>query len=518
MVSDLVDPAHLWVPEQIVVPAHHWVPDYHQTFGPEVADLCASVGYAPDPEQRLVLDTIFAVDRQGKSVARDVGICGPRQNIKSSSLKMATLGWMYVLDLALVIWSAHEFATAQEAFRDFLELIENNPILDSEVLRTSRGKTGIRRGNGEESIELRGNRRLKFKARTKDGGRGLTGDRIVLDEAMKIRPEMLAALIPTLRAVPDPQVIFAGSAGTVESDIWRGIRDRGRAGGDPRLAWVEWSDLAAWQCAQANCSHLYGQAAGCGLDDESRWWRTNTALTSGRITVETLRADRRLLPPAQFATETLGWWVDRPESAEAGKLFPLWSSRADKGTIALPGARMALGIDTSWDRSATWIAVATELPDGRIRAELVATGPGTGWVRAWLLGASEGASRMTRLAPVAVAMQASGAPVSGLFEELSVHAPAADRPILRGLTVSDMARASGLLFDLVGRDGLTHVPHPALDAAADGAVAKPMSDAWVIDRKRSTADAAPLVALSVAVAALANGVPEPVYDPLASIF
>ena len=203
--------------------------------------------------------------------------------------------------------------------------------------------------------------------------------------------------------------------------------------------------------------------------------------------------------PVKFATETLGWWEDPPPEDVVDKLFPLWSQRKDAGTHPTPTARKALGIDTSWDRSATWIAAATELPDGRVRAGIVATGPGQGWVRSWLFGDDD---RMTRVAPVAVAMQASGAPVSTLHEELGLHAPAKHREALRGLTAADMARASGLLFDLVNRDGIAIVEHPALDAAAADAVAKPMGDAWVIDRKKSGSDASPLVALSAAVAAL----------------
>jgi hypothetical protein len=48
----------------------------------------------------------------------------------------------------------------------------------------------------------------------------------------------------------------------------------------------------------------------------------------------------------------------------------------------------------------------------------------------------------------------------------------------------------------------------ALDAAAEWAAPRPLSDAWVIDRKRSKVDTAPLVAVTVAVAALVGAVDE----------
>ena len=88
---------------------------------------------------------------------------------------------MFLLDRRLIVWSAHEFSTAQEAFRDMLELVEGTPELDRKV-------KAVHRANGDEAIELLNGCRLKFKARTKAGGRGLTGDVVILDEAFALRP------------------------------------------------------------------------------------------------------------------------------------------------------------------------------------------------------------------------------------------------------------------------------------------------------------------------------------------
>lgn len=40
----------------MVAPAFHKGPEYAKTLGPEVVELCEAVGYAPNLEQRLVLD------------------------------------------------------------------------------------------------------------------------------------------------------------------------------------------------------------------------------------------------------------------------------------------------------------------------------------------------------------------------------------------------------------------------------------------------------------------------------
>lgn len=336
----------------LVPPVYEWMPEYGRTLGPEAGELAALAGFPPDPEQQMALDWLFALNH-GKSAVRDFGLCAPRQNLKTGFLKQTALGWLFITEQRLVVWSAHEFSTSQEAFRDMCQLIEDCPDLDREVKQ-------IHRGNGEEAIELLGDRRLKFRARTKSGGRGLSGDKVVLDEAMYLKPAHIGALIPTLRARPDPQVVLAGSGGMLDSDVWRSYRDRGRAGGDPTLAWLEWSDPDP-RCEQDDCPHTYGLVTGCALDDRARWRRLNTAL-GRRITEETLASDRRGFPADEFARETLGWWED--PLSEGGAFDPLlWAGYADPD--APRGNAPLFALDIAPDQSTANVAVAWPRPDGR---------------------------------------------------------------------------------------------------------------------------------------------------------
>ena len=104
-----------------------------QTLGPEVGELAALAGLPPDPEQQLVLDQVFAFERDGSPSAFEVGIIAPRQNLKTATLKMINIGWLFLTKERLVTWSSHEFKTTVEAFRDMIELIESTPHLDREV-------------------------------------------------------------------------------------------------------------------------------------------------------------------------------------------------------------------------------------------------------------------------------------------------------------------------------------------------------------------------------------------------
>lgn len=401
-------PADLLVP-----PAYATHPPYERTLGPEVADLCELAGYTPDPEQRLGLDLIFALRADGRSAALEVAAICSRQNLKTGLFKMAVLGWLFITDQRLVVWSAHEFSTAQEAFRDLTELIENSPVLSKRLK-----PNGISRANGDEAIELLGDRRLRFRARTKSGGRGLSGDKIVLDEAFALQPAHMGALLPTLSARPDPQVLYGSSAGLVDSAVLRRVRNRGRAGGDERLAYVEWCDDLGGSCDEKACDHELGRT-GCRLDDRRRWQRANPAMGRVRangsgITEDYLQAERRALTPAEFGRERLGWWDD-PEAAGRWSVISEaeWRSR-----LVSPARvdRPAFGVSASWPDAEHYAIVVggrLELDDGpRVAVQVIDHRPGRAWVPGRLRQLREEHD------PIAVVMRDRG-PTAPLHADLS---------------------------------------------------------------------------------------------------
>lgn len=453
----------------LVPPTFHWMPEYGVTLGDEVADLASLAGFAPDPEQRLALDMLFALDRRSKAAVRDLAVCAPRQNLKTGFLKQAALGWLFITEQRLTVWSAHEFSTSQEAFRDMAQLIESCPDLDREVKQ-------IHYGNGEEAIELVGDRRLKFKARTKAGGRGLTGDKIVLDEAMYLRASHMGALVPTLRAVKDPQLVLAGSAGMVDSHVWRGYRKRGRAGGDGSLGYLEYCDPEPGGCEQDPCSHQVG-VPGCALDDRRRW-RCNTAL-GRRITEETLASDRLTLPPEEFARETLGWWDDPPEGSS---IFDMqqWHDLADEDAKLLDPVTFALEVPL--DRSRAYIGAAGKSSGEGVQVEIAKTGAGTDWVVDW---------HVRNRGPVVVD---SGNEAASLIPALE----AAGVQVVK-INGAERAQACGTFYDLVTQGGLTHLDDPDVTAALAAVAWKTTDGARSFSRRRSGGDIAPLYALTLAL-------------------
>jgi hypothetical protein len=68
------------------------------------------------------------------------------------------------------------------------------------------------RTNGHESIEFTNGNRIRFRTRTRGGGRGFSGSPVVFDEAMYLPEVSMGAILPVISAQPDPQIWYMGSA------------------------------------------------------------------------------------------------------------------------------------------------------------------------------------------------------------------------------------------------------------------------------------------------------------------
>lgn len=473
----------------LVEPAHAHVPEYAETFGPEVADLAALAGLTPDPEQAAALDALFAIGRDGKSRIFDFCVICSRQNMKTALFKMAAIGWLFVTEQQLVVWSAHEFNTTKDAFRDMRALIEG---YEPFAKRLENGPShGIYQSAAYTAIHLASGQRLLFKARTNSGGRGLTGDKVILDEGFALKPSHMGSLLPTLSARPDPQVVIGSSAGLVDSAILRGMRDRGRAGSSPRQAYFEWGAPEA-SCKDPECMHIWPIAVGCALDNRDFWAMSNPAL-GRRITEETIQAEREVLPPEEFARERLGWWDD-PTAAGP---FPagIWQARScpdldpetglAKSQIVGP---VEVALDVAWDRRGCGLAVAGRRLDGKVQGELVEDetpiGVGNLVQRASEVVKAHGAKGV-RLDPASAA--------GALIPALKVA----------GVKVLDVKgqevnQACGALYDAVLDGSFVHLGQAPLDTAVGGTQKRGSGDAWRWDRRQG-ADISPFMAVTLAV-------------------
>ena len=455
--------------------AYLWVPPHAtSTAGGEVAHMAAMLGFEVESQEREALDVLMA-EAGPKWAALEVAIICGRQNLKTWALEMTVLYDAFLRDVKRVVWTSHRFRTTQSAFQDLEAIIGDTDWLRSRVKK-------VRHASGDEGFELVNGARIDFLARTSGGGRGLTGDTVILDEALYLSPQMMGALLPTLSARPDPHVRYGSSPGILDSDVLRSIRDRGRALNDPSLAYIEWASERA-DCADPLCEHSL-TSTGCLLDDEERWAQANPAL-GRRISVDYVRQERRALAsdPTEFMRERMGWWED-PPSEGSGQVFgaDAWAACRDPRSAIADGEQVVLAVDVSWDRSAAHVAACGRRADGAWHVQLVHTCDPP-QVADWL--AATIAARPT----AGVALQATGAPVSSLLPDLERLGV----PVVQ-IAAADIPRACGLAFDAVRSTSVRHLGQSQVERALAVAETRTLSDGWALDRKRSRMDIAPLVA------------------------
>ncbi len=442
------------------------VPPYHSSAGDEAVELAADAGLILDDWQQYVLRESLGERVNGTWAAFEVGLIVSRQNGKGAILEARELAGLFLFGERLILHTAHEFKTAQEAFRRVLALIEGNDDLRKRVAR-------VRTSHGEEGVELKDGARLRFIARSGGSGRGFSGDTIILDEAMILGANAMGALLPTLSARPNPQLWYTASAGLDTSEQLRRIRERGVKGGDPSLAYFEWS-----------------APDDADLDDRVAWRAANPALGPHisaelgiRITEEFVARERATLPEVEFGRERLGIWED--VTGEAVIPPSAWADTADRESQVVDP--VAFAVDVSPDRSTASIAIAGRRADGLSHGEVVDNRSGTGWVVDRLIGLSE------RWQPVAILLEAAS-PAGSLIPALAE----------RGIEVQtvggrEMTQACGAFFDAVTEKRFRHIDQPVLTSAVEVARRRPLGDAWAWHRKNAMSDITPLVAVTLAL-------------------
>ena len=436
--------------------------------GQEAAELAESVGLILDPWQRHGLDVALGERADGRWAAFEVAWIVSRQNGKGGVLEARELAGLFLFGEELILHSAHEFKTAAEAFRRVLALIEGSDDLRKRVLR-------VRTSHGEEGIELRTGQRLRFVARSSGSGRGFSGDCLILDEAMILGADAMAALLPTLSARPNPQVWYTESAALSTSTQLHAVRRRALAGGDGGLAYMEWS-------APADCAD----------DDREAWAAANPALGI-RITEEFVERERAALPRDVFRRERLGI-PDEPLDGDGDVVLDpgRWGDCCEPGSM--PGDRVVFSVDIAPDRRMSSIGVAGARADGLVHLEVVAVEPGVAWVLDRLVAMAQRAD-----APVVVDLSSAAGALAADLTAAGVKVVPASR--------RDVAAACGRLVDQLEGKRVRHIGQQQLDIAVAGAVKRPLGDVWVFDRRSAAVDITPLYAVTLAAWGLVDRPP-----------
>jgi hypothetical protein len=449
-------------------PRHRIAPPAVRTWGPEACELGEAYGISALPWQRLVLDDMLAERPDGKWAARNSGLAVPRQNGKSVVSVLRVLAGLYILREELIVYTAHQVGTAKEIFRRLVEVIEDNPDLRARLKKVSFAR-------GDEAIELHSpNQRLLVKARSKESVRGFSADVILLDEAqMGLDADDMAALGPTQRARPNPQLVFMGTPALAPGTYWGAMRRRALAN-EKRMSWLEWSPPAGYDRTDRHLWWLTNPAHGYLIDDE--------AIEQDLLTLE-----------GRFDTEALGVWPK--ENDEAG-----WSAikEGDWKAVQDPASGIkgspVYCVETSRDLSTISIAAAGEREDGLIHLELVDRFPTD---IGKLVGQLK--KRIAKFEPLAIVVDPAG-PAGHLINDIQKHC---DVDVVKPSSRAVAAACGSVYVGISSADpesrNIRIRPHPGLDAAARAAEWRDRGDAKIFDRRNETGpDVSPLMAAALA--------------------
>lgn len=472
-------------------PVYSTVPPYVASSGDEVADLMSLTGTRLDPWQRLVLRDGLGEKPDGSWAAFEVAMILARQNGKNVVFEARELGGLFLLGERLILHTAHQYKTAQEAYRRIADIVTDYDWFRRKVKR-------IVRTNGEEAIELTSGARLRFIARSKSSGRGFSANCVIFDEAYELGDDEMSAILPTLSAQPNPQLWYGSSAGMQSSvqlaRIWRRIRAAARTGRpDASLAGFEWAaDLCSVFC-RPDCDQHDRP------DDPAVWAKTNPALgiqhANGTGLMPGFIANELATMDAEaFARERLSVGDYPADEAEQWAVIgeDLWTSLADEHSA--PRAPFAFAVEVGPERRMAAIAAAGLRGDGRLHVEVTGNGvdgldfrPGTDWVPGRL------AELVRRWRPCAVVID-PGSHAGALIEPVEQ----AGIEVVKPFSARDAAAACSQFYDAVQQKDLRHLGQGPLTAALAGAKTRPLGDQWAWDRKNQVVDISPLVACTLA--------------------
>ena len=251
---------------------------------------------------------------------REVVVVVARQNGKTELLIPLILQRLRAGEK--ILHTAQNRDLPRQTFLRIARLVAGLPEIDS-----------IRKANGQEEILTVNGGRYKLVA-PNSNVRGESADTVLLDEVREQEDQdVMDAILPTITARPNPQVIYLSNAGSETSLILNDLRRR--KDGDKRLAYLEWS-----------------AAPGRTLDDREGWAEANPGLGI-TINIETMEYNLANRPPASFETEHLCRWVISTQPRLVDDLA--WQRCRDQVGIPLRPA-FAINMDPSGTRVSAVIA------------------------------------------------------------------------------------------------------------------------------------------------------------------
>lgn len=478
----------LWTPPLVDVE------DPRNSYGHDVAAFAADVlGQPLRPWQRWLVVHAGELRADGRPRFRQILTLVARQQGKTHLLTILTLYWLFVEQRRMILSTSTNRDTAKEAWRNACAIARDNEYLSPEIGL-------IREANGEETLSTSAGCRYKIAASNRRGGRGLTIDRLIIDEVREHHSfEAYDAAIPATNAVADSQVFMISNMGDTASVVLNSLRagaiEHLEGGdGDSSFGIFEWSSPPGSEPDDLGALALANPSLGYGVNADALLGMGMRAKVNGG---EQLTG---------FKTEIMCMAVTILDPA----IDPtLWEAAGTDAPVDLSQHRrkVSLGLDVSLDaRSASLVAAA--VVDGRTHLEVVQhwSGPGcTAALRAEL------PNLVAKVRPARFGWLPGG-PAAAIAADLAAK-PRAGWPPRRVELVEvrgDTAACCMGLADAVHAGQVQHPKDPLLNQHTMNATRAKRGDQWVYQRRGQ--GAIDCVYAAAVAAFLAKTAPPPAPD------
>lgn len=457
------------------------------------------------PWQKWLLIHALELNPDGTFRFRTVVLLVARQNGKSTLMQVLSLWRMFVDGAPLVIGTAQNLDIAEEVWQGAVDMANEVAELAAEIEK-------IDLTNGKKALRLVSGSRYKVQAASRRGGRGLSGDLILLDELREHQTwDAWSAVTKTTMARLLAQIWAASNAGDATSIVLKHLRmlahlvlgdPDGINGDDVRL-----NDLS--DDVDDDSLAIFEWSAEPGIDiwDRNGWAQANPSL-GYTITERAIAAAAKTDPERVFRTEVLCQWVD---SMRDGAFPPgVWESNvADEGTKVTRLPTVAIDRRTGMRQSfAIVVAGGTAFDFDLIQVARYEMGADQVWSPQLIVDEALTVLRNLNLDRIVVDKYGDNAELIPLFEEANIE-------IVR-FDTTDMRNAASGLSDALINGRIKHLSEDPLNIAVLGAGKRVSGEQFLWSQPKSTTDIAPLRAATAAWWAYTFQPAEA--DPLASLF
>lgn len=406
-------------------------PDYETSDILDCIDLNVAGGINMYDWQIGVVEPWLGLNQYGRWAAQVCGLLVARQNGKTLGCAGARVNYGMNILGERVIYTAHLQKTATETF----ELMAN--FYETGVMK-KRVKV-IKSALGREEIRLKNGARIKFLARTRNGGRGQHGDLLIFDEAQELTASQQASFRAAISASANPQTLYMGTPPEEDTlaRVFFNIRKRALTRKTKKTAWTEWAVREIPE----------------NMNDPELWAMTNPSL--GLLVLpETIEGELEDMEPEEFAKERLCYWsMDEYGDAVIGKED--WDECLTLDPPKpQPGEKQALGIKFTADGASVAVSIAVKQGQ-RVFVECLDfcnMNRGVTWLADFVI------ERRDRLAMVLIDGKSNTGSLVAKLQEANYPEKG-----YRVLGSSDVIQASSMFANAVTEHELEHAEQPLLD-------------------------------------------------------